>query len=50
MSKMSNKMSLNNCVKEAGTEGEGFLPGRSPKGKQYAPGSHPATARMEWSK
>ena len=50
MSEMSNKMSLDNCVEEAGTEGEGFSPGKCPEGKQCAPGCHHATARMEWSK
>ena len=50
MSEMSNKKSLNNSVKESGTEGEVFLPGRYPKGKQHEPGCHPATARRKWSK
>ena len=34
MSEMSNKKSLNNVVKEAGTEDEGFSPSRCPSGKQ----------------
>ena len=47
---MSNKKSLNNGVKETGTEGEGFSPSRCPVGKQRGPGRHPATARGKWSK
>ena len=50
MSKMSNKISLNNGGKEAGTKGEGFSPGRCHVGKQRGPGRHPATARRKWSK
>ena len=33
MSETSNKKSLNNGVRKAGTEGEGFSPGRCPVGK-----------------
>ena len=50
MSEMPNKKSLNNGVKEAGTEGEGFLPGRCLMGKQRRPGRHPVTAHRKWSK
>ena len=49
MSKMSNKKSLNNGVKEAGTEGKGFSPSRYLVGKQRGPG-HPVTARRKYSK
>ena len=37
-------------MKEAGTEGEDFSPGRGPMGKQHGPGRHPATAGRRWSK
>ena len=50
MSEMFNKKSLNNSVKDAETEGEGFSPGRCPVGKQCEPGRHPVTARRKWSK
>ena len=50
MSEMSNKKSLNNSVKESGTEGEVFSLGRYPKGKQHEPSCNPATARRKWSK
>ena len=50
MSEMSNKMPLNNGLKEAGTEGEDFSPGRCPVGKQRGSGCYPATARRKWSK
>ena len=47
MSEVSDKKSLNNDVKEAGTEGEGFLPGKCPMGKQRGPGHHSAIARSK---
>ena len=50
MSKMSYKKSLNNSVKEAGIEGEGFSPSRCLVGKQHRPGCHPATTSRKWSK
>ena len=50
MSEISNKKSLNNGVKEAGTEGEGFSPSRCPVCKQRGTNHHPATARRKWSK
>ena len=50
MSEMSSKKSLNNGVKEAGTEGEGFSSGRCPVGKQHGPGRHPATVRRKCSR
>ena len=47
MNEMSDKKSLNNDVKEAGTEGEGFLPGKCSMGKQCWPGHHSAIARSK---
>ena len=47
---MPTKKSLNNSVKGAGTEGEGFSPGSCPMGKQHRPTHHTATARRNWSK
>ena len=49
MSKVPNKKRLNNCVKKAGAEGEGFPPGRCPVGKQRGAGRQPATAGSKWS-
>ena len=50
MNEMSNKNSSSNGVKKAGTEGEGFLRGRGPVGKQREPGLHTVIALMKWSK
>ena len=50
MSEMFNKKSLNNGVKEAGTEGEGFSSGKCPVGKQHRPGCHHATTCRKRSK
>ena len=47
MRKMSNKKSLSNNVKKAGTKGEGFSFGMCPVGKQHRPSRHPATARRK---
>ena len=47
MSEMSNKNSSSNGVKKAGTEGEGFLRGRGPVGKQREPGLHTVIALMK---
>ena len=50
MRKMSNKKPLNNGVKEAGTEGEGFPTHRCSVGNQRELDRHPGTARRTWSK
>ena len=50
MRKMFNKKPLNNGVKEAGTEGEGFSAHRCSVGNQRWLGRHPGTARRTWSK
>ena len=47
---MNQNESTDNVVKEAGTQGEGFSPGRCPMDEQRRPGRYQATAKTKWNK
>ena len=47
---MNKNKSTDNGVKEAGTQGEGFSPGRCPMDEQRRPGRYHATAKTKWNK
>lgn len=47
---MIQKESIDNGVKEAGTIGESFSPGRCSMGEQHRPGRYQATAKTKWNK